>query len=181
MSYESRTSSVVSFGRIQQLLFLSTVASIGAYALAELVEINRFSRIWIHGNNYWCYQGIFFALVWAAVAALLTKGSERPLAVLLVVGSLVGFGAGVVSLSLLPVVCGSGTSATGRYYGSLIGLSTLLTGSAVVLSWVTGAIVGLLIYSARRGKKFLVGLVIFAFVIRVVEIGLHYRFGEKFW
>lgn len=103
MGHETASTNVMRIEGIQHPLVRSALVIVGTYAIAEIAEINRFLHIWVHGEGYWCYQGIFFAFLWAAVSYLLFKRNNLSLPVLLLLGSVGGFGIGLVSLSLLPL------------------------------------------------------------------------------
>jgi hypothetical protein len=155
---------------------------VGAYFLAELVEINRIARLWMHGASFFRYQLVFSLLLWGVLAIYAIRERRRGhLNTLKLTATAVvaAFFCAAVSLISLPAFSGRDITAN---LTSSQGWLALVTGVGISLSWLTGMLAGLLGSALLQGKRRMVLILIgTCIVVKAIESIAHYHFGERIW
>jgi hypothetical protein len=161
---------------------LCVLSVAGAYILADLIEVNRFAHLWMHGASFFRYQCVFLVLFGSGLTiyAIQRRGPRRlgtlELAFVCTVGA---FLCAVLALFILPAFSGRDLF---RNLTSVLGLRTLVVGAGLTLSWVTGILTGVLAGTLLQGKRRAVVILGAACIlIRVSEVIAHYRLGERIW
>jgi hypothetical protein len=157
-------------------LINSAFAIILAMLVGELIEINRFVRLWLHGHHMFLGYEAIFAILMLTLGFGIAKHADsadwRPLR-WGVWGSALGFVA-----SFVAVLC---TSVPGRGQPSVSRL--IIDGalfSLVTLSWGIGALWAVSInWVSTRNYRSLLLVFLFAIAVRAIETVGHLIFRER--
>ncbi len=138
---------------VYSTVMLCTLSVVGAYLLAELVEINRIARLWMHGASFFRYQFTFLVLFGGALTIYAIREQKRrrlSTIKLTAVRAVGAFLCAVLALFILPAFSARNmlanlTSAEGR--------RALVVGAGLTLSWLTGILTGVLAGTLLQGKR----------------------------
>lgn len=157
-------------------LINAMLAVITAFFVAEVTEMNRATRIWLHGGRiFWGYEAIFALLMLAAglriAAYVRSAGWNRRK--WLASGAVLGFFGGFVAL-----LCVSITARGRPAAASLVRDAALF--SFYTLSWAIGIVWGASLWAlSRRKHKVLLTIIVGALGIRVIETIAHLALHER--
>jgi hypothetical protein len=163
-------------------VMVCVLSVVGAYLLAELVEINRIARLWMHGGSFFRYQFTFLLLFGGALTIYaIQEQQRRRLSTLnfMAVCAVGAFLCALLALFILPAFSARNMFAN---LTSAEGWRALVVGAGLTLSWLTGILTGVLAGTFLQGKRrAVVILVVICILIKGSEAVAHYHLGERIW
>jgi hypothetical protein len=160
-------------------LWSTWVALAVCFALAEVVELNRFLRSWLEGRNFWAYMGAYLGVLGALLCVGFLAFATRKLSVsgISLIGIFAGLLSSVIALSMSSFLLGRGIQPTLNAWRDPV---QVVIFAMVSLSWLFGGVVALVTYAiVRRSYRHLLYLLLGSVAIKGLGLMLG-LFSQRF-